>query len=78
MLQNAFKRYGNIISSMIHTTTRRENKQMVEPHVTVERIEWLEDSLFDGYLDEVIVDLVNECETKPDWNMTEKCEYGKH
>lgn len=58
---------------MIHTTARRENKHEDGPHIMVERIEWLDDPLFDGYLDEVIIDLKNECEPKPEWNMVENC-----
>lgn len=73
LIQNAFKRYGDIISSMIPPAAQTASRHDDGPPVMVERTEWSDDLLFDGFLDEVTVTLANECEEKPTPNMVESC-----
>lgn len=73
LLEKAFERYGKIISSLIYTTNRRERKHTERPQI-VEQIKWYENTFFDGYLDEVTVDLTEECQAQLTTNSTENCE----
>lgn len=73
LIQNAFKRYGDIISSMIPPAAQTASRSEDGPPVLVERAQWSDDPLFAGFLDEVTVSLANECEQRPTPNMVESC-----
>lgn len=73
ILTEAIKRYKKIISSTIHSPMRRGTKHSRGAPVVVERPKWSDNQLFDGFLDEVIVNLTQPCEDKPTENMKEKC-----
>lgn len=73
ILTEAIKRYGKIISSTIHSPLRRVKSHLRRVPIVVERSKWNDNELFDGVLDEVIVNLTQPCEEKPTENMKEKC-----
>lgn len=73
ILTEAIERYGKIISSAIHSPSRRIKNHLRRASVTVERPNWGDNPLFDGFLDEVDVKLTQPCEAKPTEHMREKC-----
>lgn len=78
ILDEAIKRYGRIISAQTNPQHRRHRLRAsvrLDKNYDTNRV-WMDDPLFDGFLDQVTVNLESPCETKPTWEMTEQCKYS--
>lgn len=76
ILEEAIKRYRRIIQSMLKRDIHARKRSNRGPHIVEHPSpDFRNNTLFDGFLDIITINLTQACEEKPRSDMVESCEY---